>query len=118
MGNYKNLGADARMVFNMVGQVCAELTVLGQHSRDADGHWTWKCRCSCGGERVAKGHLLRYGTVKDCGNRAIHPLKRTKLTEEQEAEIAEKVGRGVPRQVIQKTYGISASPFEIPRASK
>lgn len=52
---------------DMIGLVFGRLTVLSFSGRDATGHATFTCLCSCGKEKQALGSNLTKGSTKSCG---------------------------------------------------
>lgn len=53
---------------NLEGQVFGELTVL-EKVESAEGRTRWKCRCSCGNEKIISARNLKEGKTKSCGCR-------------------------------------------------
>ena len=50
----KNCASTRDIQFDLTGQVIGQYTVI-----EYNGNGSWKCRCSCGNERVVKGYNLR-----------------------------------------------------------
>lgn len=59
--DYRVMRTDYPLSFNLAGKTFGRLTVV---SYERPG---WKCRCSCGVEKVVGGYDLRSGKVKSCG---------------------------------------------------
>ncbi len=59
--------SNSNSIKDMVGQQVGEWTVMGRAPNDKCGNAMWQCRCSCGGEKVVKGKLLRDGSSTTCG---------------------------------------------------
>lgn len=52
----------------MTGQRFGRLVVENRSERtDSTRSTFWKCRCDCGGTKIARGTSLRAGTVNSCG---------------------------------------------------
>ena len=49
------------------GQNYERLTVRGFVKRDKWGQLMWLCDCSCGGEKIVRGHDLRNKKTRSCG---------------------------------------------------
>lgn len=50
---------------NLIGQTFGRLTVIEQAPTV---HYSqWRCRCTCGGEKVVSAKMLRGGWTKSCG---------------------------------------------------
>ncbi len=50
---------------NLIGQTFGRLTVIAQAPTV---HYSqWRCRCTCGGEKVVSSKMLRGGWAKSCG---------------------------------------------------
>jgi hypothetical protein len=56
----------ARAIVKLGGQRFGRLTVVG-FAGIFTGQALWRCRCDCGGERLAVGAKLRNGTATHCG---------------------------------------------------
>ena len=59
-----------RTTIDMVGKVFGRWTVISQEQNpnpDVRRGAFWKCKCSCGGERVVRGDILRSGQSQSCG---------------------------------------------------
>jgi 5-methylcytosine-specific restriction endonuclease McrA len=53
---------------DLTGQEYGRLTVVAYAGRrDSDGRPFWRCRCSCGKEKVAMAKLLLNGSLQSCG---------------------------------------------------
>lgn len=70
---------------NLQGKTFGGLFVVERRGSDEKGQALWLCRCSCGKEKVIRGHDLKGG-VKSCGCSRIkntglykHGLSQTKL---------------------------------------
>lgn len=48
------------------GQQYGKLTVIEYSGNNSQGTALWRCRCTCGNERIAVGSMLRNGTVTMC----------------------------------------------------
>lgn len=55
----------ANPIKDIAGQRFGRLVVLEFSHSDGAAHW--RCRCDCGGEKVAAGRLLRAGVTASCG---------------------------------------------------
>ena len=53
---------------DLTGQVFGLWRVLGPAGKDAGGRLLWRCRCSCGAERVVLSSNLRGGKSTSCGH--------------------------------------------------
>ena len=54
-------------VKNIAGEKFGLLTAVDMVGRDEDGNRLWRCRCDCGGEKVARTGCLTSGNVRSCG---------------------------------------------------
>lgn len=61
---------------DLVGKTFGRLKVLVRVSNCADGHSLWKCRCTCGNIKMARGSRLNLGRVSSCGCLTIEALKK------------------------------------------
>lgn len=53
---------------DLTGMQFGELRVIGEAGvTRAQGEALWKCSCSCGGETIVRGYVLRSGGTKSCG---------------------------------------------------
>lgn len=52
---------------SLEGQTFGRLTVLSRAGINHKRNFCWKCRCSCGKEKVLTGDSLRSGKGKSCG---------------------------------------------------
>ena len=64
----------AKPVFNLMGLVQGDLTVIG-YAEPIKKRAAWLCRCECGSELVITQVRLVKG-MKNCGNREHHPYHR------------------------------------------
>jgi len=51
----------------LLGHIFGRLRVLGEAGRDKHGNALWRCRCTCGKEKVIGRGALKSGRVKSCG---------------------------------------------------
>ena len=71
-GNTKSCGCLAlelrskRILKDLTGKVFGRLTVVSR-TNSIDTPPTWKCKCSCGNEKIILGYSLRRGDTKSCG---------------------------------------------------
>lgn len=84
---------------DLTGRQSGRLSVLGK----ASGNGLWKCRCSCGNEKVIARSSLVAGVTKSCGC-----LKRDKQRERQEAMCARVLGQRFGDLVAQEYVGHSS----------
>jgi hypothetical protein len=64
--NNRDAFATARI--DLVGQTSGRWTVISvQSERGRNGRLRWRCRCSCGSERVVRADSLRSGGTISCG---------------------------------------------------
>jgi hypothetical protein len=64
--NNRDAFATARI--DLVGQTFGRWTVISvQSERGRNGRLRWRCRCSCGSERVVRADSLRSGGTISCG---------------------------------------------------
>ncbi|MDI6742180.1 MAG: hypothetical protein QMD11_05500 [Smithella sp.] len=49
------------------GNRYGRLVVVGRVESDHKGQAMWECECECGSSHIARGALLRNGTVRSCG---------------------------------------------------
>jgi hypothetical protein len=61
---YKTYARYGRIVLE--GQTFGKLKVLEKSGHGPDGI-LYRCKCECGGEKIASGRMLRLGKVKSCG---------------------------------------------------
>lgn len=54
-------------LINLLGQSFGELTVIERAENTIDNKARWKCKCSCGKERIVKSDDLRKGKITSCG---------------------------------------------------
>ena len=54
--------------FDLTGQTFGRWTVLSPAERDKQGRARWRCRCSCGNERIVSASNLRRGMSTSCGH--------------------------------------------------
>ena len=78
-------------MIDLTGKVFGRLTVLGPAPRPENSknqYKYWKCRCTCGKEKVVDGGSLRSGNTKSCGcllkeqareSKTKHGMKGTRL---------------------------------------
>ena len=52
---------------NMIGLKFGKLLVIGEHSKDRNGHITYMCKCDCGKYHNANGDHLRRIKITHCG---------------------------------------------------
>lgn len=52
---------------NLIGCVFERLTVIAIAAKTKSGNYTWKCRCSCGNEKIVSSTCLIEGGTKSCG---------------------------------------------------
>ena len=50
-----------------IGEVFTRLTVVEFSHKDSRSRKWWKCKCSCGKERVLHTSNLRSGNTRSCG---------------------------------------------------
>ena len=55
-----------KVLVDETGHTYGLLTVVGR-AETASTSAAWRCRCACGGERIALGSNLRNGNVTSCG---------------------------------------------------
>lgn len=57
-----------RSVIDLTGKKFGKLTVIkfNNFNKDAMNSY-WLCKCDCGGTKIAKAKMLRYGDCKSCG---------------------------------------------------
>ncbi len=66
MGKSRNCGCSSNMLQDLVGQRFGDWTVIER--APSQGKFTrWKCRCSCGRERLILASALRLGRSSSCG---------------------------------------------------
>lgn len=56
------------------------LLVVEQYGRDAKGKIQWKCKCDCGGEKIATSVSLSGGRIASCGCLLAEQRKKPKRT--------------------------------------
>lgn len=54
-------------LIDLLGQSFGELTVIERAENTIDNKARWKCKCSCGKERIVKSDDLRKGKITSCG---------------------------------------------------
>lgn len=54
------------VINDLSGKTFGELTVI-ERSMNVNGRPSFKCRCSCGNEKIVMSQSLKSGTVKSCG---------------------------------------------------
>ena len=60
-------------MFNDIkGLVFGELTPLEKVGRDKYNYSLWKCKCSCGNEKIVSVKHLKSGDIKSCGCIVVH----------------------------------------------
>lgn len=64
-------GCQSRTKKDLVGSVFGELTVDSFYDM-YNTHSRWKCRCSCGKEKIVYGYLLTSSVIRDCGHSSIN----------------------------------------------
>lgn len=52
------------------------LTVLANKGKDENGHYLWKCICSCGNTKVVTSNNLSSGKSQSCGCLKIEALRK------------------------------------------
>ena len=52
---------------DLTGMTFGRLTVVERFGYDKYKKILWKCKCSCGAERITLGRSLTRGTCKSCG---------------------------------------------------
>lgn len=73
-GNTKSCGCLAReltskrVLIDMTGAVCGDLTVIKLVSKVGDKKQKWLCKCKCGIYTIVDSHKLRNGHTKSCGH--------------------------------------------------
>lgn len=70
-----------RKVIDFDGMVSGLLTVVCEVDPCPRGLRRFRCRCECGGERVAFGHHLVQNSVKTCGAKACQNESRRRTME-------------------------------------
>jgi hypothetical protein len=60
------------------GQVRGAWTVLAR-APSRTGASCWRCRCTCGAERIVKGYTLRHGKWRSCGCADVEDLRGRKF---------------------------------------
>lgn len=64
---------------NYTGQVFGNLTVIERYGTSNDRHALWRCKCTCGEERIVKGTDLKNNTISYyCNNCAINNKNHAK----------------------------------------
>lgn len=59
-------------LINMDGSKWGKLTVIAR-ADNLNGQGAWVCLCECGERSVVRGHALRNGTIRSCGNHRPEP---------------------------------------------
>lgn len=79
--------ASTRSLKKLTGQSFGYLTVLKPDKSKSNRSVNWLCRCECGSEKIANGHLLRKGEVRSCGcvSHASMVLKQSGLPREKQS---------------------------------
>jgi len=63
-----------RTKINMVGKTYGKLLILEEvKERDSYGYILYKCKCSCGKEKIIRGHNIRSGNSLSCSCSRIQP---------------------------------------------
>lgn len=52
---------------DLTGKVFGRLTVIEYSHKTNHGTYYYKCKCSCGTDKVIEGSKLKNGTIKSCG---------------------------------------------------
>lgn len=55
----------------MAGKTFNSLYVIEEAGK-YQGQFLWRCRCTCGKETIVRGHYLRSGHTKTCGNCTVY----------------------------------------------
>ena len=60
---------------DMEGKRCGKLLVIGPAGKYRGCEMQWRCQCECGKETIVRGHYLRSGHTKSCGNCNVYKLE-------------------------------------------
>jgi len=52
---------------DLAGQRFGKLTAVSRAENTTQGRAQWRCRCDCGGEKIAQAAYLNKGTTRSCG---------------------------------------------------
>lgn len=75
-----------------IGDVFAELEVVGEEGRNKYGSCVWVCRCSCGATTTVSSGSLTSGNTRSCGH--LSPVQKTHGgTDDREYEIWQGIKR-------------------------
>jgi 5-methylcytosine-specific restriction endonuclease McrA len=56
-----------KAIIDLTGQTFGRLTAIAQVSPNKNRHAAWRCKCTCGKEKVISSNHLRRGLIKSCG---------------------------------------------------
>ena len=65
---------------DLAGQVFGDLTALEDVGREKHGSRLWRCRCSCGAEKIVSVNRLRSGATQSCGCRVLKVIAERHTT--------------------------------------
>lgn len=54
-------------VINLLGRSFGRLVVIGRAANPPGEQARWHCKCSCGGDAIVRGQMLREGRTQSCG---------------------------------------------------
>lgn len=69
-GHIISCGCKSKKFLDLTGKIFGDLTVLSFDSM-FNTHSMWRCKCSCGKEKITYGYLLTNGVITSCGHNSI-----------------------------------------------